>query len=82
MAVALKNKGKVRFTISVSPEIYNRVFADKKVNRSQLIEMALDEFSRNDLRKKVVEFCSLKDESDLADAELALPAQMEALNHD
>jgi|GEM_PF-4009785 len=39
--------------------------------------MALDEFSRNDLKKKVVEFCSLRDESDLADAKLALSAQIE-----
>jgi hypothetical protein len=82
MATALKNKGKIRLTISVSPEVYNRVFVDKNVNRSQLIESALEEFSRNELKRKVTEFCCMKDESDLVDAESVLSAQMETLDHE
>ncbi|MEK9148997.1 MAG: hypothetical protein AAB267_03005 [Candidatus Desantisbacteria bacterium] len=82
MATGLKNMGKVRLTISISPNLYNQIFADRKINRSQFIEKALEEFSRNELRKKVTEFCYIKDESDLSGAELALSAQREVLDHD
>jgi len=82
MAIGLKSKEKVRFTVSLSPNIYNQVFADRKMNRSQFIERALEEFNRNELRRKVAEFCYTKDESDLSDAESALPAQREVLDYD
>lgn len=74
--------GKRRITVSVNHEIYSRIFEGKKVNKSQIVEKALEKFYQIQLKKQVIAFCSMKDESDIEDVELALPAQSEVLDYE
>ncbi|MFH1564225.1 MAG: hypothetical protein ABIF11_12550 [Nitrospirota bacterium] len=73
---------KRRITVSLNPEIYYQVFENAKVNKSQIIERALKEYQRIHLKRQIITFCSAKDYTDIEDAELTLPAQLEALDYD
>lgn len=79
MTLPLKKR---RITVSINPNLYYQVFKDTEGNKSQIVERALETYYRLQLKKQVMTFCLTKDTSDLEDAELSLPAQLEVLNYD
>lgn len=73
---------KKRLNVSINPEIYYQVFENIKTNKSQIVEMALKDYQRLQLKRQIIAFCSAKDDTDIEDSELSLPAQLETLDYD
>ena len=73
---------KKRLNVSINPEIYYQVFENIKTNKSQIVEMALKDYQRLQLKRQIIAFCSAEDSTDIEDAELSLPAQIEILDYD
>lgn len=82
MAGKKGTKRQVRLTVSIDPAIYREVFRDEGMNKSRVVQEALDLYRRESLRREIERFCATPDPSDLRDAERALSAQREAMDRD